>query len=443
MERRVKEKKSAHLQGLEEVFEQRTRRFSPFEVLGLRAGGDLEARNIEEENQGPPPGGLLRPGGGPTPPTTGPNRSTPDTGLVDPEGGRPSPGVGRPTRVVVVSKEYTTTTERPSPGLDLPTPQEGVPSTPTSGPEKPRGGSHEFGSLGFADVVAATQLGSRLAVKVRQVVGYLNSIRSLEQDSYTVPVGYGQISTAAGIDPDYLRRKVLPKLAMLGLIGVARKSLDGTIYHLPYGLDYLRVVAGELIEEGRASEAPLKMTRDAESAVEWPDWLDRHEWGWLSPENICRLVEKAGSELQAREKLEIIAYNETHGPAGQRVRNRRSVLAHYLSSPQSEIWPNDEGFETVSMRQARLERDRAQREKALAEEALSARKEAQKAQFVSLLSEAQRQWIKQEAKRLVDTRPEAKMLSSRYPLYKAEEDRLIDEWMDRAGYGENVPSESN
>jgi hypothetical protein len=153
-------------------------------------------------------------------------------------------------------------------------------------------------------------------------------------------------------------------------------------------------------------------------------------------------VEKAGSELQAREKLAIIAYNETHGSQGQRVRNRRSVLAHYLSSPQAEIWPNDEGFETVAIRQARLERDRAQREKALAEEAVKARREAQKAQFSSSLSEGQLQWIRQEAKRLVDTRPEAKMLSSRYPLYKAEEDRLLDEWLDRAGYGESVPSES-
>ncbi|MBI3801196.1 MAG: hypothetical protein HY268_30020, partial [Deltaproteobacteria bacterium] len=308
---------------------------------------------------------------------------------------------------------------------------------------RPRGGSPNLGSLGFADVVAATQLGSRLAAKVRLVVGYLNSIRSLEQDAYTVPVGYGQISTAAGIDPDYLRRKVLPKLAMLGLLGVARKSLDGTIYHLPYGLDYLRVVAGESLEEGRAPEAPLKITTDSEPPAAWPDWLDRQEWGWLSPENIRRLVEKAGSEPQAQEKLEIIAYNETHGPPGQRVRNRRSVLAHYLSSPQAEIWPNDEGFETLAMRQSRLERDRAQREKALAEEALQARREAQKAQFSSLLSEPQQQWLKQEAKRLVDTRPEAKMLSSRYPLYKAEEDRLLDEWMDRAGYGESVPSESN
>jgi len=245
---------------------------------------------------------------------------------------------------------------------------------------------------------------------------------------------------AAGVDPDYLRRKVLPKLAMLGLIGVARKSLEGTVYHLPYSTDYLRVVAGEPIEEGRAPGATSKDSDLGEHTAAWPDWFDRQQWGWLSPESIRRLVEKAGSEMQAREKLEIIAYNETHGSSSQRVRNRRSVLAHYLSSPQADLWPNDDGFETLAMRQARLERDRAQREKALVEEALKARQETQKAQFQSSLSKGQFQWIKQEAKRRVDARPDSKFLTSRYPLYKAEEDRLLEEWMDRVGYGETVPS---
>jgi hypothetical protein len=314
----------------------------------------------------------------------------------------------------------------------------GVLDPPSYGPERLREEIQKINVLLIADVVAATQLGSRLGAKARQVLGYLNGIRSIEHDSYTVPVGYGQISTAAGIDPDYLRRKVLPKLAMLGLIGVARKSLEGTIYHLQYGSEYLRVVAGEPIAEGRGEESTTQVLGVSEPSA-WPDWLDRQQWGWLSPENIRRLVEKAGSEVQAGEKLEIIAYNETHGPPGQRVRNRRSVLAHYLSSPQAELWPNDEAFETLAMRQNRKERDRAQREKALAEETLKVRKEAQKAQFSSSLSEEQQQWIKREAKRLVDTRPEAKMLSSRYPLYKAEEDRLLEEWMDRVGYGEVVP----
>jgi len=272
-------------------------------------------------------------------------------------------------------------------------------------------------------------------------VGYLNGIRSLEHDSYTVPVGYGQISMAAGLDPDYLRRKVLPKLAMLGLIGVARKSLEGTIYHLPYGPDYLRVVAGDLSTGERVPTLSTpEMPAVSEPSSAWPDWLDRQQWGWLSPENIRRLIEKAGSEVQAREKLEIIAYNEVHGPPGQRVRNRRSVLAHYLSSAEAELWPNDDGFETLAMRQVRMERDRARREKALAEEALRARQETQKAQFCASLSEDQLQWIKQEAKRAVDARPDSRYMKSRYPLYKAEEERLLEEWMDRVGYGEVVPS---
>src|SRR5581483_3806880 len=124
----------------------------------------------------------------------------------------------------------------------------------------------------------------------------------------------------------------------------------------------------------------------------------------------------------------------------QRVCNRRSVLAHYLSSPQAEIWPNDDGFETLTMKQARSEREQAKKEKALVEQALRAKREAQKARFFASLSDSQLQWIKQEAKRTVDMRPEAKLVSSRFPLYKAEEDRLLEEWMERVEYGETVPS---
>src|SRR5215470_12775688 len=42
MEQRAKVKKSMHLQKLEDVFEQRTRRFSPFEVLGLTRTADSQ-----------------------------------------------------------------------------------------------------------------------------------------------------------------------------------------------------------------------------------------------------------------------------------------------------------------------------------------------------------------------------------------------------------------
>jgi hypothetical protein len=439
MARHAKQK-SAHLQELEEVFERRTRRFSPFEVLGLRTEHDVQPHTDEGEKRDPEVG-LNNPlMGGSNPPLSGSLRSTPEMGLVDPGMGKPIPGTGRPSRVVVFNEEPNTTTERPIPGMDLPSPSVGGSDTPISGLKRPTHGSQEIEASRLADLVAATQLGSRLGVKARQILSYLNSIRSIEHDSYTVPVGYGQISMAAGVDPDYLRRKVLPKLAMLGLIGVARKSLEGTVYHLPYSTDYLRVVAGEPIEEGRALGATSKDSDLGEHTAAWPDWFDRQQWGWLAPESIRRLVEKAGSEMQAREKLEIIAYNETHGSSSQRVRNRRSVLAHYLSSPQADLWPNDDGFETLAMRQARLERDRAQREKALMEEAFKARQETQKAQFQSFLSKGQFQWIKQEAKRRVDARPDSKFLTSRYPLYKAEEDQLLEEWMDRVGYGETVPS---
>ncbi|HXG22118.1 MAG TPA: hypothetical protein VNN62_23940 [Methylomirabilota bacterium] len=294
----------------------------------------------------------------------------------------------------------------------------------------------------MANVVAATQAGAQLGPKARKVLAYLNTIRSLEHEAYTVPVGYGQISAQVGVDSDYLRRKALPKLAMLGFIAIARKSLEGTIYYLPHDREYITAVTGESLPMTTAS--PLKtiisVAKEASNASSWPEWIDKEQWGWLSQETIQRLVQKAGSEAQAREKLDIIIYNETHGALSQRVRNRRSVLAHYLSSPQAEIWPNDDGFETLTMKQARSEREQAKKEKALVEQALRAKREAQKARFFASLSDSQLQWIKQEAKRTVDMRPEAKLVSSRFPLYKAEEDRLLEEWMERVEYGETVPS---
>jgi uncharacterized protein YcbX len=87
------------------------------------------------------------------------------------------------------------------------------------------------------------------------------------------------------------------------------------------------------------------------------------------------------------------------------------------------------------MRRAIWERGRAQREKALAEEAIQARQEAEQTKFAALLSEAQLRWLKQEAKRRVDAKPAARFLQSRYTLYN-----LVREWMDRATYGEHVPA---
>jgi hypothetical protein len=377
---------------------------------------------------------------------------------------RPTPGMGLLKEDVVVVNKTTT--------IEKPIPRTGLIDTPMRGAETPRpvSAGHSYGSnqpfapnidshagkvgptllgpitesqgLPFADLVMAMQLGSQLGKKAREVLAHLNTMRSPNHESYTMPVGYGQISGATGVDTHYLRRKVLPKLAMLGLIGVARKGLEGTIYHLPYVTDYIRVVTGELLVDklpatpDEPSDPPI--FNDDGTAL--PEWVDREQWGWLSPENVQRLVQKAGSEELAREKLEMIIYNETHGLSERRVRNRRSVLAYYLSSPQAEIWPNDNGFETLEMRRAIWERERAQREKVLAEEAMQARQEAEQAKFAALLSEGQLRWLKQEAKRRVDAKPASGFLQSRYTLYKAEEDNLIREWMDRAMYGEHVPA---
>jgi hypothetical protein len=92
------------------------------------------------------------------------------------------------------------------------------------------------------------------------------------------------------------------------------------------------------------------------------------------------------------------------------------------------------------MRRAIWERERARREKTLAEEALQARQEAEQAKFVASLSAAQLRWLQQEAKRRVDAKPASRLLQSRYPLYKAEEEELIQQWIDRAAYGEHIPA---
>jgi hypothetical protein len=215
------------------------------------------------------------------------------------------------------------------------------------------------------------------------------------------------------------------------------------MYHLPYAPEYIRAMTSDVETQRKPDVAASEGAASAQAtnplSTGLPEWIDKEHWGWLSSERVQQLIEKAGSEARAKEKLDIIAYNETHGSPEQRVRNRRSVLAHYLASPQAEIWPNDNGFETLEMRQASLDRERALKEKALAEEALLARQEAARSVFLAALSEAQLRWIKAEAKRRVDDRPAAKFLQSRYPLYKAEEDTLMSEWMDRQAYGETVP----
>src|SRR5437660_11641308 len=142
--------KSPHLQGLEAVFERHTRRFSPFDILGLRTSeGDspeLERTKTDQEEI--------------------------------------------PTHM----------------GVDATHPH--VSDTAVQPPAT-------SAEVGTHDVLAATQVRAQLGRKARQVLGYLNSIRSLERPAYTVPVGYAQISAAADVHAHYLRRNVLPKLAMM------------------------------------------------------------------------------------------------------------------------------------------------------------------------------------------------------------------------------------
>jgi len=420
--------KSAHLQELEAVFERHTRRFSPFDILGLRSGeqdiADPPPRETKEDDLS------THRGVDGTHPHDLPTHKG--------EGGTPLPEEGIHTRVVEFKDLSLTSTKQypPTGGWVDDThpqsrPKEQLPSAYTDVP--------------MHDILVATQLRAQLGKKARQVLAYLNSIRSIERPAYTMPVGYAQISATTDVHPHYLRRNVLPKLTMIGLIGIVHKGFQGTIYRLHYDVAFIQIVVGEDEEPvlPAVSEVPISTPQlrplPPEAVAVLPSWVDREYWDWLTSEIVHQLVSKAGSELQAQEKLEIIVYNETHGPVERRVRDRRAVLAHYIRTPQADIWPNDDGFETLALRHVRQERDRALQEKTLAEEALRARQEAAKARFLASLADSQLQWLKLEAKRRVDTRPEARFLTSRYLLYKAEEEQLFQEWMDRASYGDRVP----
>src|SRR5205814_10318536 len=145
MERHGKEKKSTHLKELEEVFEKRTRRFSPFEVLSLtREQGQETAKGQEfgaSDSTATPPLEETDPGMGPSnPPAPGSERPT--SGPLKPIPGslRPIPGMGRPTKVVVEYKN-TTTEIKPIPGMGPSNPPVPGSERPTPGPLKPTPGS--------------------------------------------------------------------------------------------------------------------------------------------------------------------------------------------------------------------------------------------------------------------------------------------------------------
>ena len=435
--------KSEHLKDLEAAFEKRTRRFSPFEILGLdSSSGD------EPESESTPEEPVEERVDIARPPTSGYEISTSGYDQYTHGCGTPTHGCTTPTRVVVLRSQISRSAENTTTLGDIEVPPMGGIDTPppgynTSTSKQSRLPLHT--EYHVQDVAAAMVLRGQLAEKARRVLGYLNDMRSLDQPSYTIPLGYAKLSDAAGLSDRHLRREVLPKLAMLGLVAVAHRSFQGTIYLLQHDAAFLRLVAAHDDEIGVEMPAPVFASESpqpyplSETTGGMPTWIDRELWGSLPVETVQQLIAKAGSEVQAQEKLEIIVYNETHGPEERRVRDRRSVLSHYLRSPQADIWPNDDGYETLALRQSREARDRALIEKALAEETLRAQQDTARLRFLASLEETQMAWLKSEAKQRVDKRPEAKFLNSRYPLYKAEEEALTLEWMDRVAYGETVP----
>jgi hypothetical protein len=165
------------------------------------------------------------------------------------------------------------------------------------------------------------------------------------------------------------------------------------------------------------------------SAVELPPWLDRQAWAFTA-QIYQRLVAKAGDDERAAEVLQIIAYNETHGPEPSRIRNRHALLMAYLNGQVAEIFPNDDHFETLAMRRERVKLELARREQQLAEEALDAQRQAERAKALAALTEAQRADLREEARRRVDaTVPD--FVRNREELYREEERRVLDERLAR------------
>lgn len=301
------------------------------------------------------------------------------------------------------------------------------------------------------DLLIAFKVGSGLGAKSQVVLAYLNNIRSVTNPEFTVPVGYKRIADETQVSLDHIRQNVIPGLAMRGLLAVAAKGFNGSVYHLRYKYEIIDLITSDLERLARSSPIPSSLPTNESYQIPYgekgtgttlPSWVDLEHWASVSPVMIQRLVNRVGSEEQAEEILRIIVYNESHGSPQNRVRNRFSVLAQFLSSPQAEIWPNDQSFETLAVRKARLERDEALRTRALAEEAMKAREEERRFRFKTSLSDSQLRWIKQVAKESVDNLPPEQLhfITNRMVHYKAEEERLITEWIERVEYGDSVPS---
>ncbi len=323
---------------------------------------------------------------------------------------------------------------------------------PTPGFEEAMAGVHQFHGEGTVeDRIQAVKIGARLGDKFRAVLLYLNSIRNLQDPNVTVRVGYSRIAERAGVNGDYLRHKILPGLMMRGILSVVDKGLNGTVYRLEYPFSVISLIIGEA--EGSDETLPLAMRvenrpspvpgdKAEKTGGELPSWVDREHWSTLNSMMIERLVERAGSIERAQEILSILVYNETHGAEHMRVRNRLAVLTRYLQSRDMEIWPNDKGFETLAIRQAKHDVEEARQLKDLADQAIREKREAQLLSFRAGLTEEQMEWIRNESKTRVSNQPGQHLLKDKFVLYKAEEDSLIEEWMERAQYGEEVPTVS-
>src|SRR5262249_47967971 len=114
---------------------------------------------------------------------------------------------------VVVFKDLHTNYNAPHMGVDTTHPHDppthiGVGNIDSDVSEDAIPSPAPSAQVSIHDALTASQVRAQLGRKARQVLGYLNSIRSLERRAYTVPVGYAQISAAADVHVHYLRRDV-------------------------------------------------------------------------------------------------------------------------------------------------------------------------------------------------------------------------------------------
>jgi hypothetical protein len=68
------------------------------------------------------------------------------------------------------------------------------------------------------------------------------------------------------------------------------------------------------------------------------------------------------------------------------------------------------------------------------------RQELKRQEFVSHLSSDQLQWLASQAKAAVDAQEGIRFVRDRFPHYEAQRIALIDEWILRRQYGEQVPA---